>query len=82
MVQWLRICLPMQGTQVQFLVCEDPTCRGELSLSQSLGTAAGEATAVGSLSTTTRKEPPVTATRENAHAATKAQSKQRKKKAH
>ena len=27
-VQWLRICLPMQGTQVQALVWEDPTCRG------------------------------------------------------
>ena len=26
--QWLRICLPMQGTQVQALVREDPTCRG------------------------------------------------------
>ena len=26
--QWLRICLPMQGTQVQPLVREDPTCRG------------------------------------------------------
>ena len=25
--QWLRICLPMQGTQVQSLVREDPTCR-------------------------------------------------------
>ena len=25
--QWLRICLPMQGTQVQALVWEDPTCR-------------------------------------------------------
>ena len=25
-VQWLRICLPMQGTQVQSLVREDPTC--------------------------------------------------------
>ena len=25
-VQWLRICLPMQGTQVQSLVQEDPTC--------------------------------------------------------
>ena len=24
--QWLRICLPMQGTQVQALVWEDPTC--------------------------------------------------------
>ena len=26
--QWLRICLPMQGTQVRVLVWEDPTCRG------------------------------------------------------
>ena len=26
MVQWLRICLAMQGTPVQFLVREDPTC--------------------------------------------------------
>ena len=27
-VQWLRIHLPMQGTQVQALVQEDPTCCG------------------------------------------------------
>ena len=26
--QCLRICLPMQGTWVQALVREDPTCRG------------------------------------------------------
>ena len=26
--QWLRICLLMQGTRVQALVWEDPTCRG------------------------------------------------------
>ena len=26
--QWLRICLPMQGTRVGALVWEDPTCRG------------------------------------------------------
>ena len=26
--QWLRIRLPMQGTQVRALVEEDPTCRG------------------------------------------------------
>ena len=26
--QWLRICLPMQGTWVQALVWEDPTCHG------------------------------------------------------
>ena len=27
-VQWLRICLPMQGTRVQALVQEDLTCCG------------------------------------------------------
>ena len=26
--QWLRICLPVQGTWVRALVLEDPTCRG------------------------------------------------------
>ena len=26
--QWLRICLPMQGTWVRALVWEDSTCRG------------------------------------------------------
>ena len=26
--QWLRILLPMQGTRVQALVREDPTCHG------------------------------------------------------
>ena len=28
MVQWLRIRLPMQGTQIRALVWEDPTCHG------------------------------------------------------
>ena len=28
--QWLRICLPMQGTQVRALVREGPTCRGAI----------------------------------------------------
>ena len=26
--QWLRICLPVQGTRVQSLVQEDPSCCG------------------------------------------------------
>ena len=26
--QWLRVCLPMQGTRVRALGWEDPTCRG------------------------------------------------------
>ena len=30
--QWLRICLPMQGTRVRSLVWEDPTCRGATKL--------------------------------------------------
>ena len=29
-VQWLRICLPIQGTWVQSLVWEDPTCHGAI----------------------------------------------------
>ena len=27
-VQWLIVCLPMQGTRVRALVWEDPTCHG------------------------------------------------------
>ena len=27
-VQWFKICLPMQETQVQSLVQKDPTCHG------------------------------------------------------
>ena len=27
-VQWIRTCLPMQGTQARSLVQEDPTCHG------------------------------------------------------
>ena len=26
--QWVRICLPVQGTRVQSLIPEDSTCRG------------------------------------------------------
>ena len=26
--QWIGICLPIQGTRVQSLVCEDPICHG------------------------------------------------------
>ena len=28
--QWLRVCLPMQGTRVRALVWEDPTCCGAI----------------------------------------------------
>ena len=30
--QWLRVRLPMQGTRVQSLVREDPTCPGATGL--------------------------------------------------
>ena len=30
-VHWLRICLPVQGTWVRFLVQEDPTCLRQMS---------------------------------------------------
>jgi len=30
-VQWLSICLPMQGTWVQFLVWKDSSAMGEIS---------------------------------------------------
>ena len=32
LVQWIRIHLPMQGTQVHSLVREDSTCRGATKL--------------------------------------------------
>ena len=31
MVQWIRICLPMQGTRVPSLVQENPACVEQLS---------------------------------------------------
>ena len=44
--QWLRICLPMQGTRVRALVWEDPTCRGATGpVSHSYWACASEACA-------------------------------------
>ena len=34
-VQWLRICLPMQGTWVRSLVRKDPTCHGAMTTTNS-----------------------------------------------
>ena len=74
-VQWIRICLPTQGTQVRSLVGEDVTCLGELSLCNiatttepvlhSLCSATRETTAMRSLFTATTKESPLTITRES-----------------
>ena len=64
--QWLRICLPMQGTRVRALVWEDPTCCGAagprepqlLSLRVwSLCSAAREAAIVRGLRTAVRSGP-------------------------
>ena len=63
-VQWLRIHLPMQRTQVQSLAREDPTCHRALSLCattteaytfQRPCSAAREATVTRSLCTTGRE---------------------------
>ena len=43
LVQWLRICLPRQGTQVQFLVWEDPPwCRATKPMSHNYWASALE----------------------------------------
>ena len=52
-VQWLRIHLPMKGTQVQSLVQEDTTCYRELSRC----TTSTEPVLHTTLLTTTRKKP-------------------------
>ena len=63
-VQWLRIHLPMQVTQVWSLVWEDPTCHRATKpvhhnywalCTQSLCSAAREATTIRSLHTATRE---------------------------
>ena len=62
LAQWLRVRLPMQGTQVCAPVWEDPTCRWArepwpLSLRvRSLCSATGEATTVRGPRTTKKKK--------------------------
>ena len=59
-VQWLRICLPMQKTQVQSLPQEDSTCCGATKPVchnyWSLCSVTGETTAVRSLCTATKTQ--------------------------
>ena len=84
MVQWVRICLPTQGTQVQSLVWEDPTCCGATKpMRRSYGAhvrwspgSTREATVVRSTSTT-RERVPLTATRESPRVAAKTQHSQK-----
>ena len=79
-VWWIRLHLPMQGTQVPSLVREDPTCLGATQPvchsywahePRAPCSATGESTALRSLRTTTGEQPPLAATRESLWAATK-----------
>ena len=100
--QWLRIHLPRQGTQVQALVREDPTCRGATKpvrhnywacalepvshnywahVPQLLKSTCLELVLHNKRSHRNEKpahrneeQPPITATRESLHAATKTQT--------
>ena len=85
MTQWERTRLPMQGTQVRFLVWEDSTCLEQLRLDatttepalQSLSSATREATTMRGPGTTAREWSPVTTTRERPCTATKIQCNQK-----
>ena len=72
--QWLRIRLPMQGTQVRALVREDPTCRGATKpvVPQLLKPARLEPVLRNKRSHHNEK-PPLATTRESPHASTKTQ---------
>jgi len=85
MVQWLRICLPMQGTWVQSLLQEDSTClRATKPMRHNNGSLRAlepvlhnkEATARRSLSTPSRELPSLAATRESSCVAMKTQRSQ------
>ena len=74
--QWLWICLPVQGTWVQFLVWEDHMCRGAIMPEQhndrprACAPSTREATAVRRLCTPARDPPPPKAARDSPCAAT------------
>ena len=91
-VQWLRIRLPMQGTRVQDLVREDPTCCRATKpghhnywahVPQLLKPARLEPVLRNKTSHCNkpmpahRNKPPLTTTRESPHAATKTQCSQK-----
>ena len=69
-VQWLRICLPMQRTRIQSLVPEDGTCCGTIPMHHSYEARAPEACAP-------QEKPPLTVTREHLCAAAKIQISQK-----
>ena len=53
--QWLRIHLPVQGTQVQSLVREDSKCPGAITSCTTAETATREAATVRNLHIATRE---------------------------
>ena len=91
--QWLRICLPMQGTRVQALVQEDPTCRRATKpVSHSYWACVPQLLKLVCLEPMlhnkrshpnekpahcNKEQPPLTATRESPCAATKTQHSQK-----
>ena len=93
--QWIRICLPIQGTQVRALVREDPTCRGATNpvchnywahVLQLLKPARLKPMLHNKRSHRNEKpthhdeeQPLLTATRESSHAATRTQCSQKNK---
>ena len=84
-VQWLRIHLPMQGTQGQYLAWEDSAhCRAtkptswnywNLCTAWSLRSAMGEAPTMRSPHITTRESPLLATTRESLGAAVKTKAR-------
>ena len=87
MVKWLKICLPLQGTQVQSLVWKDPTCfkatnphgtttepvlQSPWSLRACMLCATTrKATEMRSRCSATREQPPLAPTRESPRSAKK-----------
>ena len=63
-VQWLRICLPMERTSVPFLVSEDPTSLGHLILYATTTEAPGPYSLRSTTREVTPQRSPHTATRQ------------------
>ena len=86
--QWLRVCLPMQGTQAWALVWEDPTCcRATRPVSHNYWACASGACAPNKRGRDSERPahcdeewPPLAATRESSHTETKTQHSQKKTK--
>ena len=78
--QWLRIRLPVQGTWVRALVQEDPTCRGATKLvCHNYWARMPQLLQPTCLEPVLRnkEKPPLAATRESLHTATKTQRSQK-----